>query len=109
MMETNVDSYPETRVFLAPSGELMLALPIYANQAGAFFDEDEVDKIAGVKLSMGIYDRIGYVAYHPQVGEIVLSKECTDHGIVDLGLLSEKEKKEPKQPDYMYTIEKSHD
>ena len=88
-METHIDSYSETRVFLATNnGELMLALPIYANHAGAILESDDVKKIAGVELSIGMYDHIGYVAFHPTMGEVVLSKESLGLGYIeDLGPL----------------------
>lgn len=61
-----IDDYTETRVVLAPSGELLLALPVYANSNGAIFNEDEMNKLTGLKVGLGIYEKIGYMMYHPK-------------------------------------------
>ena len=66
-----IDSYSETRVVLAPSGEFLLALPIYANENGALFNSDEIRSFAGdssltSNLSIGIYQHMGFLLYHPE-------------------------------------------
>lgn len=60
-----IESYSETKVVIAPSGELLLALPIYANQNGAIFDEDQMQQLVALKVSTGIYEKLGYLMYHP--------------------------------------------
>lgn len=61
-----IDSYNETRVVMSPNGELLLALPIYANQKGAFLEEGLIESITGAKsISIGIYENLGYLMYHP--------------------------------------------
>ena len=61
-----IDNYAETRVVIAPSGELILALPVYANQNGAIFDETQMKSMTGLKVGLGIYEKIGYMMYHPK-------------------------------------------
>jgi hypothetical protein len=61
-----IESYNETRVVMSPNGELLLALPIYANQKGALLEEGVVESITGTKrVSIGIYESFGYLIYHP--------------------------------------------
>lgn len=62
-----ISDYSECRVILAPSGELVLALPIYANQNGAIFEPEDL-KDFGTKdnVSIGIYENFGYLLYHPE-------------------------------------------
>jgi hypothetical protein len=60
-----IDDYAETRVVIAPSGELVLALPVYANQNGSLFNEKEIKSLTGLNVSIGCYEKIGYVMYHP--------------------------------------------
>ena len=59
-----IDSFSEARVVISPSGELLLALPIYANQNGAILDEKDIGMV-GLKLSVGFYEQFGYLVYHP--------------------------------------------
>ena len=66
-----IDSYSETRVVLAPSGEFLLALPIYANQNGALFRASELQSVTGDKtipsnVSIGVYEQMGFLLYHPE-------------------------------------------
>ena len=62
-----IDSYNETRVVMSPNGELLLALPIYANQNGALLDDGVVESITGIpKMSIGIYESFGFLMYHPE-------------------------------------------
>ncbi len=75
---------------MTSTGEIMIGLPIYANHAGSFFEANETKKIVGVSLSVGMYECIGFVAYHPTIGEIVLPKELEKLQVEDLGLLEEK-------------------
>jgi hypothetical protein len=44
-----IESYTETKVVLARSGELLLALPIYANQMGAILGENTLESLIGVE------------------------------------------------------------
>ena len=61
-----IESYEETRVVLAPSGELALALPIYADQGKAIFKPKDVESIVDLKnVGIGIYEHFGYLIYHP--------------------------------------------
>jgi hypothetical protein len=61
-----IESYTETKVVLARSGELLLALPVYANQMGALLSEDTMKTFTGTeKISIGVYERMGYIMYHP--------------------------------------------
>lgn len=66
-----IDSYSETRVVLAPSGDFLLALPIYANENGALFDSPELQSFTGdssipSNVSIGIYEHMGFLLYHPE-------------------------------------------
>lgn len=62
-----IESYNETRVVMSQNGELLLALPIYANQKGALLEEGVVESITGAKsISIGIYESFGYLIYHPE-------------------------------------------
>ena len=64
-----LDSYSEARVVMAPTGDLFITLPIYANQNGALFNSKAIEAITGENLpsnvSIGIYERMGYLLYHP--------------------------------------------
>lgn len=60
-----LEDYTETVVILSPSGELLLALPIYANQTGALFNESEMKALTGVSVAIGCYEKFGYLLYHP--------------------------------------------
>jgi hypothetical protein len=65
-----IDSYSEVKVVLAPSGELLLALPIYANQNGALFDNDQLVSFTGdtgipSNVTIGVYEKMGFMLYHP--------------------------------------------
>lgn len=65
-----IDSYSEVRVVLTPHGDLLLALPIYANQDGALFDNDQLVSITGdsgipKNITIGIYENMGFLLYHP--------------------------------------------
>lgn len=66
-----IESYSEARVVLAPSGDFLLALPIYANQNEALFDVDELKGVTGddsipSNVSIGIYEHMGFLLYHPE-------------------------------------------
>jgi hypothetical protein len=66
-----IDSYSETRVVLAPSGELFLALPIYANQNRALFNSDEIKNFTGdssvpSNVSIGVYEFMGFLLHYPE-------------------------------------------
>jgi hypothetical protein len=65
-MSNNIDTYAEVRVIIAPSGDLLLALPTYANQTVNIVDADDMKMISGLKLSLGCYEKLGYMIYHPQ-------------------------------------------
>lgn len=60
-----IDDYAETKVVMSPNGELLLALPVYANQNGALFNEDEMKGLTGLKVGLGVYEKLGYLMYHP--------------------------------------------
>jgi len=75
MNETNINSYKSTRVFIAPSGEFLLALPIFADEKGSIFDKSEMEQMSGMSVSVGFYDHIGYIVYHPDIGECVMSRD----------------------------------
>ncbi len=62
-----IESYEEVKVVLAPSGELALALPIYADQGKAVLSPKEVKSLIGVgNVGIGIYEQFGYLIYHPK-------------------------------------------
>lgn len=62
-----IEDYVETKVIMAPSGELLLALPIYADQSQVLLNEQQVESITGVKrVSFGVYEKFGYLLYSPQ-------------------------------------------
>lgn len=88
--DSHVHSYPEAKVLMTKTGELMIGLPIYANHAGSFFTGEETEKIVGVKLSIGMYEPIGYIAYNPTVGEMILPRDIEKLEVEDLGLLGEQ-------------------
>ena len=86
--ESYTDGYPECKVVLAPSGDLLTALPIYAGvfrltsqDVSKFTWGDQVDRI-----SVGAYQHIGYVVFHPQLGEMLFSVDGIKH-FDDLGEL----------------------
>lgn len=61
-----IEDYEETRVIMSPNGELLLALPIYADQSKVILKPKEVESIIGVpKIGIGIYEQFGYLFYHP--------------------------------------------
>lgn len=60
-----IDQYVETRVIMSPLGELLLALPIYADQKGAIVGEKDLESLIGLKASLGIYEQFGFLVYHP--------------------------------------------
>jgi len=67
-----IENYSEARVALAPSGELILALPIYANQDGLLFNSEELKSVLGdseipKNTSVGIYEHFGYLVYNPEL------------------------------------------
>lgn len=76
MNDSKLHYYKSTRVLVTPSGELMLALPIYADEAGAIMSAKDVGEITGINLSIGIYDHIGYIIFHPEIGECVFSRDA---------------------------------
>jgi hypothetical protein len=66
-----IDSYLEVRVILSPSGEILLALPIYANQSGALFSNDQLVNFTGdtsipSNVTIGVYEKMGFMLYHPE-------------------------------------------
>lgn len=64
--QAGIEDWSETKVVLAPSGDLLLALPIYANQSGAIFDQKDTENLVGLKkISIGVYEDLGYLLYHP--------------------------------------------
>jgi hypothetical protein len=83
--DSHIHEYPEARVLLTRSGELMIGLPVYANHAGAILEKEDVNEITGIELSIGMYENIGYIAYHPDVGELVLSRGAIGSIVEDLG------------------------
>ena len=83
-----VDSYESTRVFLSKSGEIVLALPIYADETNnVILNSSEINSITGLpNLSFGVYDHIGYVMYNPELGEFIMNRNALDL-FEDLGKL----------------------
>lgn len=67
-----IESYKETKVVIMPSGELCLCLPVYANQTGVVFSENEISEIFNtvniVEVSLGFYEAIGYLLYSEKLG-----------------------------------------
>lgn len=85
--ESAIPSYESTRVVLCKSGELLLALPVYANETGSFLTEIDIQDITGIpNMSIGIYDHIGYVMFSPVVGEFVMGRKALEL-FEDLGKL----------------------
>jgi hypothetical protein len=84
MKKSNIEGYEDTRVYLSRNGELFIALPVYSNQNGAILDEKDVNKLIGLKVSVGFYDHVGYIGFHPEYGEFVMSRDlnnlCQDLG-----------------------------
>jgi len=89
MTNTNIDTFQSTRVFLTPTGEYVLALPIFADEKGSIFNKSDMEKMTGVSVSVGFYDHIGYIIYHPEFGEHLMNREVTDSFFEDLGSLNE--------------------
>ena len=63
--QDGIDSYAEARCVMAPSGELLIALPIYANQNGAIFKDNEMANLVGLSINLGCYENMGYLCYTP--------------------------------------------
>lgn len=77
--DTNLITFKSTRVLLTKEGNLMIALPIYVNEVGGFFDDsakEEVSKM--ITLGFGVFDHVGFIVYHPEVGELVMKKSITN-------------------------------
>lgn len=64
-MNNAIHTYKQVRVCLADTGELLLALPIYADQKGAIFNEKEMKTLTDLSVNLGIYEKLGYIMYHP--------------------------------------------
>jgi hypothetical protein len=83
-----IESYAESKVVMAPSGELLLALPVYANQNGMIFDNKQIKDLTKEKfannVSIGIYEKLGYLLYHPDA--ITIYVNSLDE-FVDMGKL----------------------
>jgi len=64
-----IESYSESKVILTPAGELCIALPIYANQNGVLFSAKDIkktiDKKAPDNMSIGVFEKMGFLIYHP--------------------------------------------
>lgn len=85
--ETNIEGYKSTRVFMAPNGELVMALPIMVDQTEAIMDEALVNSITGVTdISFRVCQQVGYIIYHPDFGEFVWNTKAKDL-FIDLGEL----------------------
>lgn len=75
---TNIDSYLDCRVFMSKrTGNIALALPLYvSNLEKEFKAKNKNIFIYGEKL--------GYMIYHPDFGELFLNNKA-DKEFVDLG------------------------
>lgn len=63
-----IESHIEHRVVLLKSGQIALALPIYANNFAGMLDKKSVKSFG--TISVGIYEHIGYVIENPEYLEI---------------------------------------
>lgn len=65
-MNNGIDTYAEVRVILTRTGELALALPIYANETGKFIlNETETYELTDIKnISFACIVKLGYMVYH---------------------------------------------
>lgn len=61
-----ISDYVESKVVMAPNGELLIALPIYADQSKVIMSAKEVEEIIGVSVSFGVYEQFGFLLYHPK-------------------------------------------
>lgn len=59
-----IESYSQTKVMMAPSGELCLVLPVFANENGNFFGEQHFKELKQLKSNIGIYTQVGYIIFH---------------------------------------------
>lgn len=81
--KTNIEGYESTRVFMAPTGELVMALPIFVDHTEALLD----GAVFGLKsTSFRVCQEVGYILYHPEFGESVWNTEAKDL-FIDLGAL----------------------
>lgn len=63
-----IEDYGGARAVMSPSGELLIALPIYADQSGVIMDSNTVESITGVaKISFGVYEQFGFLIYNPSI------------------------------------------
>jgi hypothetical protein len=68
---------------MAPTGELVMALPIFVDETGALLD----GAVAGLRsMSFRVCQEVGYILYHPEFGESVWSTGAKDL-FIDLGEL----------------------
>lgn len=85
----NLSSYFDARVFLAPSAELVIALPVYADQTEALFEAEVVSNMTQTNnnLSFRVAEQIGYIIYHPEIGTSIFIRELPKF-MEDLGKLN---------------------
>jgi hypothetical protein len=81
-----IETFAEARAVMAPTGELLIALPIYANETGALFEGSDMEKMGLNKtMSIGMYQQFGYLMYHPSQ-EVSFYMQTLDL-FTDLGVL----------------------
>lgn len=85
MSHTNIDTFPNTRVFLSNSGEFVLALPIYAEGVESDLTHMTIE-LGDNGVQVNYLGHIGYIVYHPEFGEMVFNSNVTDL-FEDLGTL----------------------
>lgn len=84
-----LSTYPDTRVILSKrTGELGLAIPLYVDNKGAFINEKDMLGIIGVEVSMGIYEKLGYLVCHPEFAPTFMNASIMGDIVEDLGLLN---------------------
>jgi hypothetical protein len=77
-LDTNVPYFKSSRVFLTPKGDLLISLPIYVNEVNGFFDESEKDQVTRmITLGLGVFEHVGFIVYHPEVGEMIMKNTAT--------------------------------
>lgn len=82
--ESDIHEHNETKVMVAPSGELILALPVYTTVP--ILDEDLIKGLTGHATSIGVMNKIGYIVFNPEIGEIYMNENIDDM-FLDLGKL----------------------
>lgn len=87
MQKSNIDTFPGTRVLLSENGEMVLALPIFAEGVDSGEDTKMTINVSDRGIDLEYLGHVGYIIYHPEFGEMVFNTQIHDL-FEDLGKLS---------------------